>query len=1574
MDLHEGNDLVDACVKDNLNLSDGNGNGNDGVIDLNMELDDVNDLVDKCVKEEKCIDLNMELDDNEDVDLGGYMKKENCVRDTRVEEQTDNVSVSDVSPVVNDDGDSGKTYTGRKRRKLGDFQKTGEESVLRRSARRQAKLSAEDDIASTVKYSGDDGGVPSDVSPVKKAGSARRQAKLSAKDDIVSTVKYNGDDGGLPSDVSPVIRARSARRQAKLSAKDDTVNAVINNGDDGGVLSDVSPVSYLRRSARRPAKLSVEDDIVNAVKNNGVSPEIRERSARRRSKLSAKDDVINVVNCNRDDSEVPPGASPVISAVSDEQPTVSGCEESEEPSRVIMNLELPPSTGNLNLEGLPVLDLFSVYAFLRSFSTVLFLSPFGLGDFVASIRSKSPNLLIDSIHVSLSRILRKRLEFQSSEGSTSAINCLRDLNWDLLDLITWPIFMAEYLLMKPGFDLSHWRLFKSDYHNQSEFVKVEILKYICDDVIESEAISSELNRRIMVGERTNAVNVNLKTKSVIDGTSDWNSDECCLCKMDGNLICCDGCPAAFHSKCVGIATNLLPEGDWFCPECVVDKSNPEIYVSQSIRGADLLGVDSHGRLYYSSCGYLLVSDNSDAETSFHYYHMNDLTAITNALNSSNGSYKAISNAITKYSRVYTKLIEEKTKSDSENISLELEKPLTHSAGSSELSEVVIGVQNTSKKRLRALKECSFVNRNHIDSSNSGYELSKTTIRKVGYLNLYSFARVASTVAKEWAPKLSHKTSQAPTKSLRELINVQMKTITKTSADFCWSNMKNLSVNARKEKCGWCLACKYPTDDGNCLFYMDNPTDLGNFTSEVLGFDSRITRNDRLIDVMCHILYIEDRLHGLLLGPWLSPHFPKLYRKSFLEASDIFTIKDLLLTLESNIWSRALSDDWLKQVDSVVTVGSASHFVASKLRANSRNVTGRKRSALDPETRSLKNALTGLVLFWWRGGRLTRKLFNWKGLPRALACKAARQGGGKKIDGITYPEHYDFPKRNKALVWRAFVESAVSVEQLALSIREFDANIKWEEIENTSHLAKMDKESIKSMRSFKKAIVRRKSSEGAVVKYLLDFGKRRFIPGTILKHGSKIEEASSERKKYWVEEPFVPLFLLKTFEDKRISLKSNKVRVSKLSNSRGVMKSSKKDVFSYLLAKTERSENYQCGLCNKDVLIRDAISCQYCEDFFHKRHVKKTSGGTYTCNKCYVGNTVTPKKWKSRSWKSKKVSKIIKKDGKGKQLVQQTKSKAFVVPLRRSARTPKVVTLQSKRKTVKKNKYGGKKKKSKVIVNELEKPKGKRGRPRKVKKSVRKKRSQMNATAYWLNGLLLSRKLNDERVKDFRVKNHLMASEHLDSVSSQPKCCLCDEPEFRSSLNYISCETCGGWYHGDAFGLKEEHIGVIISFKCHNCRERAPPICPHLHFASDKSGLGEEKEDDEGTKFGVEVSSEVLMKQNSGTIKQQKDMLNHDASPKQQNAENGPGSRKECAVDAQNGPESDKDHVEYVQNGPASNKDHVEENHAEDAQNGPEVDPVIEVGKGSLLTYSRTRVAVKQNGSSKAKESSTDPVD
>ncbi|OMO70783.1 Zinc finger, PHD-type [Corchorus olitorius] len=40
---------------------------------------------------------------------------------------------------------------------------------------------------------------------------------------------------------------------------------------------------------------------------------------------------------------------------------------------------------------------------------------------------------------------------------------------------------------------------------------------------------------------------------------------CSVCRDGGELVCCDGCPSAFHVNCLGL--DQVPDGDWFCPSC-----------------------------------------------------------------------------------------------------------------------------------------------------------------------------------------------------------------------------------------------------------------------------------------------------------------------------------------------------------------------------------------------------------------------------------------------------------------------------------------------------------------------------------------------------------------------------------------------------------------------------------------------------------------------------------------------------------------------------------------------------------------------------------------------------------------------------------------------------------------------------------------------------------------------------------------------------------------------------------------------------------------------------------------------
>ncbi|KAG6925131.1 autoimmune regulator [Chelydra serpentina] len=50
-----------------------------------------------------------------------------------------------------------------------------------------------------------------------------------------------------------------------------------------------------------------------------------------------------------------------------------------------------------------------------------------------------------------------------------------------------------------------------------------------------------------------------------------NDDECAVCRDGGELICCDGCPNAFHLACLVPPLTEIPSGTWRCISCSAGK-------------------------------------------------------------------------------------------------------------------------------------------------------------------------------------------------------------------------------------------------------------------------------------------------------------------------------------------------------------------------------------------------------------------------------------------------------------------------------------------------------------------------------------------------------------------------------------------------------------------------------------------------------------------------------------------------------------------------------------------------------------------------------------------------------------------------------------------------------------------------------------------------------------------------------------------------------------------------------------------------------------------------------------------
>lgn len=256
----------------------------------------------------------------------------------------------------------------------------------------------------------------------------------------------------------------------------------------------------------------------------------------------------------------------------------------------------------------------------------------------------------------------------------------------------------------------------------------------------------------------------------------------------------------------------------------------------------------------------------------------------------------------------------------------IESPCVASEGSADIAQMRSGVENVQMSRLydsnrsdESLNQSGIPEKHHPvgDWSLTSSSLDvghKINLRSVGasctpstdnmdtskvpsgidYINYYSFARTAALVAQELICKSPEKINKNFAMSEEDIISDQAKAIMKKSTNFCWPSIQNLNAAAQKEKCGWCFSCKVANDDRDCLFnsVMKSVPEVSKCTS--IGLQSRNIQNGHLRAIMCHIFSLEDRLRGLLLGPWLDPHQTDLWHKDLMKTSDFLPVKRFLL--------------------------------------------------------------------------------------------------------------------------------------------------------------------------------------------------------------------------------------------------------------------------------------------------------------------------------------------------------------------------------------------------------------------------------------------------------------------------------------------------------------------------------------------------------------------------------------------------------------------------------------------------------------------------------------------------------
>ncbi|MFS7888716.1 putative DNA helicase chromatin regulator PHD family [Helianthus anomalus] len=234
------------------------------------------------------------------------------------------------------------------------------------------------------------------------------------------------------------------------------------------------------------------------------------------------------------------------------------------------------------------------------------------------------------------RLAFSYVETLSSEGSELASKCLRIMDWSLLDSLTWPVLTVQYLTTMRYTEGQEWKEFyvnvwEKDYYTLSTGSKLAIMQLLCDDA------STSAERRTDRQSRGNRNRPRFRwsfseATSGDDIDEDGNSDECRLCSMDGTLICCDICPSSYHSRCIGMMKLPIPEGEWYCPECTINRIGPVVTKTTPLRGAEFSGLILMSKCFLGSCDHLLVMKSSGSH--IHYYSSVDIPKVLQSLTSS----------------------------------------------------------------------------------------------------------------------------------------------------------------------------------------------------------------------------------------------------------------------------------------------------------------------------------------------------------------------------------------------------------------------------------------------------------------------------------------------------------------------------------------------------------------------------------------------------------------------------------------------------------------------------------------------------------------------------------------------------------------------------------------------------------------------------------------------------------------------------------------------------------------------------------------------------------------------------
>ena len=185
-------------------------------------------------------------------------------------------------------------------------------------------------------------------------------------------------------------------------------------------------------------------------------------------------------------------------------------------------------------------------------------------------------------------------------------------------------------------------------------------------------------------------------------------------------------------------------------------------------------------------------------------------------------------------------------------------------------------------------------------------------KSYAYINNYAHGDFAASAAANLAILSSEENrvsevqaSNNPRKALSANISLQVKAFSSVANRFFWPNSEKKLVEVPRERCGWCLSCKATVSSKRgCLLNSAALNAIKGAMKILAGIRPLKNVEGNLSSIATYILYLEESLSGLLVGPLLAATSRKQWRRRVEQASTYSMIKALLLEV-SHLFSGAL---------------------------------------------------------------------------------------------------------------------------------------------------------------------------------------------------------------------------------------------------------------------------------------------------------------------------------------------------------------------------------------------------------------------------------------------------------------------------------------------------------------------------------------------------------------------------------------------------------------------------------------------------------------------------------------------